>query len=80
MLILDKCLTARQKKRFIAYYHGGKTQDEIGKDEGVDHRSIGYSLNGAKKNIKKFLEKHPEITSKIASKLYIGEGQEKQKE
>ena len=79
MAIMNECLTEKQKKRFLKYHFFGKTQEVIGEEEGVDHRSICYSLRGAEKNIKKFLVNHPEITSKIAPKLYIGEGQEKQK-
>ena len=79
MAIMDACLTEKQKKRFLEYHFLGKTQEEIGESEGVDHRSICYSLRSAEKNIKKFFEGHPKTTSKIAPKLYIGEGQEKQK-
>lgn len=79
MAIMDACLTKRQKKRFVAYHYKGKTQEEIAHDEGIGQRSVSNSIELAEKNIKKFFEKKVKNTSKIAPKLYIGEGQEKQK-
>ncbi len=77
--IMIACLTDKQIKRFFDYYFLGRTQEQIAENEGISQRSVSDSIELAKKNIKKFFEKQVKNTSKIASKLYIDEGQEKRK-
>ena len=72
--ILDACMTKKQKKRFIAYYYEGKTQDEIAAEEGTLRTAIEASLELAKKNLRLFLRKKPNYTVKMASKKMISEG------
>ena len=79
MAIMDACLTKRQKKRLIDYFYTGLTEEEIAAEEGVSQVAIHYSLIGANKKIKKYLSSATKTTYKNAPKLYIGEGQEKQK-
>lgn len=55
MKILDCCgLSELQKQRYILHFYGGKTSREIASIEGVSHRAIVYSLDGAQKRIEKF--------------------------
>ena len=79
MKILDKCLTGKQKHRFILYHLHGLTQEEIADGLGLKQQTINQSLKEADKKIKKFFARQAKTTCKIASKMYIGEGQEKQK-
>lgn len=51
MAIMDACLSAKQKKRFMDYYYFGKTQEEIAEKEGVVQRSIsGLNQSRRKKH------------------------------
>lgn len=79
MKIINKCLTGKQKNRFILYHYRGLTQEEIAEGLGLKQQTINQSLKEADKKIKKFLARQAKNTCKNASKMYIGEGQEKQK-
>ena len=77
MEILDLCLSDTQKRRFIMHIVKGLSFEEIAEMEGVYWTSIRESISGAKKKIKKFLSRSSKTPAKNASKMYIGEGQEK---
>ena len=66
MKIIDACLTEKQKKRYIAYFAGKKSQERIAREEGVIQRTVGDSIELAKKKISLFLKNHPEYTSEKA--------------
>ena len=79
MKIIDKCLTGKQKNRFLLYHYNGMTQEEIAEGLGLKQQTINQSLKEADKKIKKFFARQAKNTCKNTSKMYIGEGQEKQK-
>jgi len=61
--ILNNCLTATQKRRYLLYHFQGKTMDEIADLEHVDKSSVFDSLSSAKKKIKKYLINFYKTTS-----------------
>lgn len=56
MRILDACLTAIQKRRYLKYHQGGMTVRDIAIEEGVHHSSVDESIQAAEKKIKNFFE------------------------
>ena len=79
MVIIDECLTDAQKRRFIMHYYEGLSCRDIAAIDGVDWTSIRECISASNKKINKFLRKNVKTPPQIAPKLYIGEGQEKQK-
>ena len=79
MAIIDKCLTDTQKRRFIMHYYDGLSCRDIATIDGVDWTSIRECISSSNNKIKKFLGKNAKTPPQNGSKLYIGEGQEKQK-
>lgn len=77
IVIINECLTEKQKTRFLKYYYCGKSQQEIADSEGIGQRSVSDSIKLAEKNIKKYLFNKAKNTSKNNKKLYIGEGTKK---
>ena len=57
MIILDKCLTKLQKKRFLLYYYKGKNITEIAAMERVYQYMIWKTIQACNKKIKKYFEK-----------------------
>lgn len=58
--VLWKAITALpmvQRRRLILYYFEGFTYEQIAQIEGCSTRAIKYSVDSAKRNIKKFFEK-----------------------
>lgn len=51
-------ITEKQSVRIIKYYFQGMSFAKIAEDEGVDSKAIWYSIEGALKKMKKFLEKY----------------------
>lgn len=56
-IVMDACLTKKQKERYFAYFYEGKIQAQIAEREGVNQKDVCDSLKSANKKIKKFLGK-----------------------
>lgn len=50
-------LTKVQRRRLVLYYFKGFTYEQIAKIEGCSFRAIKYSIDCAKENLKKYLQK-----------------------
>ena len=48
-----KSMTEKQRVVFLLYYQDGYTQQEIADMIGVNHRAVGFRLDGALKKVKK---------------------------
>ncbi len=77
LAILDACMTKKQKKRFVAHFYEGKTQEEIAAREGASRTTVEDSLEQAKKNLELFLRKNPKYTVKMAPQTTFSEGTSK---
>lgn len=60
MRIIDKCLTEKQKYRFMLHHYYGMTQEEIAKRLGLKQQTINQSLKEADKKIKKIKKFFPD--------------------
>ena len=47
-----ECMTDKQREVFILYYNQGYKQQEIADMLGINHRAVGFRLDGAMKKIK----------------------------
>lgn len=58
MAILDSCLTAVQKKRYLLNKRDGMTLERIAEMENVSITAVFYSISAAEKNISRYLARH----------------------